>query len=210
MRNPEITSSKISSAPARPAAFGEVPQQRVALRQQAVVGRQRLDDRRGNLRAVRVEHAIERLVVVQRDDERVVGDGRGHAGTRRYRLAGETAARAHQHRIGVTVIAAVELEDLRAPGGGARHAQRRHHRFGARRDETNPLGPRNLRRDPLGERQRVRLAAAVGPAVVERLGDDVAHIGIAVAEQQRPEALAEIDEGPAGDVDRAVRLTRAA
>ena len=71
-RNPLITSSRISSAPARAAAFGDAQQPRLALRQQAVVGGQRLDDDRGDARAVRREDRDRaRRVVIERRDERV-------------------------------------------------------------------------------------------------------------------------------------------
>ena len=81
------------------------------------------------------------------------------------------------------------------PGGGARDTKRRHHGFGARRDEAEAFDPWHARDDPLGQRERVRLARAEGPAVVDRFvhggGDD----RIAMAEDQRAEAQAEIDVG---------------
>ena len=99
------------------------------------------------------------------------------------RHLGEPRAGADQHRIGVAVIAAVELQDpVARPVARARHAQRRHHGFGAGVHEADALHPRDARGDQLGELERVGFGGAVGPAATERAVDRGAHIGILVAE----------------------------
>ena len=183
-----------------PATLRQRVQPGFALRQQSVIRRQRFDDRRRDLAAVRLENAIELAIVVQRRHQCLCRHRLGDALARGHGLAGEAAPGADQHRIGVAVIAAVEFQHARAAGGGARHAQRRHHRFSSRRHKSYLLRPWHLRGDPLRERQRVRLAAPVRPAVVQGFGDDGADFGIAMTEQQRTEALTEIDVGPAGDI----------
>ena len=56
-----------------------------------------------------------------------------------------------QQRVGVAVVAAVELDELRPPGGRAREAQRAHRRLGADVDEAHHLDRRQRAHDPLGE-----------------------------------------------------------
>ena len=152
---------------------------------------------------MRLEHLINRRVIVERRDERVGENARGHAGARRRDAAGrQTAARLHEHRVGMTVVTAFELENRVATRGRARDAQRGHHGFGARRHEPQPLDPRQAAHDPFGERERIRLARAERPAVVHGLVHGGRDVGIRVAEDQRPEALAEIDVAAAVDVNQ--------
>ncbi len=151
--------------------------------------------------AVLLERAIDRVVVVERRDDGVAEDAVGNARARRGHAARETAARFHEHGVGVAVIAAFELENRGASRRRARDAQRRHHRLGAGRDEPDALDPRQPARDPLGEIERVGLARAVRPAVVDRRVRGRGDVGIGVAEDERTEALAEIDVAAALDVD---------
>ncbi len=77
----------------------------------------------------------------------------GHARARGgHASGGQPAAGLHEHRVGVPVVAAFELQDARAAGGRPGDAQRRHDGLGARGDETNPLDPRQPLGDPLGQR----------------------------------------------------------
>ena len=180
---------------------GEMAQPLVALRQQTVVGGQRLDDRGGQRRARFREHLVELLVVIERRDQRLAQRRVGDAGARRGRAAGQSAAGLHEHAVGVAVVAALELEDARSAGRGAGDAERGHHRLGARRDEADALDMRDVRDDPFGQRERVRLAGAERPAVVDRGVRGASHVVVVVAEDQRTEALAEIDVLAAAGVD---------
>jgi hypothetical protein len=110
--------------------------------------------------------------------------------------------------LGVPVIAAFELQHVRALRGRARDAQCRHHRFGAGRDEPHALDPRQGADDPLGQRERVRLACAERPAAIDGLVDDARDVGIAMPEDQRAEALTEVDVRASLDIGEPRALRR--
>ena len=78
--------------------------------------------------------------------------GAGHA--RRVGDAERQRARPglHEQEVGVAVVAALELQDRRAPGEAARHADRRHRRLGAARHRAHHLDRRIERDERLGER----------------------------------------------------------
>ena len=68
----------------------------------------------------------------------------------------------------MAVVAALELDDLVAPGRGARHPHRAHRRLGARADEADPLHRRHQHRDALRQpglelRRRAEAGAASPP-----------------------------------------------
>ena len=103
------------------------------------------------------------------------GDARAGRHAERHRAR----ARLHQERVGVTVIAALELDDLVALGRRARDADRAHRRFGARADEAHPFHRRHQHRDALRElasrarsarRSSCRCAAASASAFTARFG----------------------------------------
>ena len=168
-------------------------QKRGSLRQQAVIGRQWLDDGRGNARSMAGKQRLERDLVIEWCDQRLLARSGGQAGTVRQRGLGQTRAGAHQHRIGVAVIAALELQNDRASGGGAGHAQCRHDRFGTGIDEADALHPGNAARNELRELQAIGLRGTQAPAARERALGGGAYLGVAVTENQRAEGHAEID-----------------
>ena len=108
-------------------------------------------------------------LVIERQHARARREGLRHARRGGPAERGEPRAGRHQQVIGVTVIAAGELDDEVAPGEGARHADRAHHRLGAGGDEAHLLG-RGVGRDhALGELHFRRAGRAVGRAARERL-----------------------------------------
>jgi hypothetical protein len=82
----------------------------------------RLDEERGDLLAMSREERLHRDEVVVRRDQRVVGHRLRHAGRGRRADGGGAGARCDQERIAVTVVAAGDLHQLVAAGGGARQA----------------------------------------------------------------------------------------
>jgi len=111
----------------------------------------RLHDHAGDLLADLAEcfaHLV-RIVVSERD--RVLRERLRH--TRRGRHAEGQCARAglDQQRVGVTVVAALELHDGLAPREAARQADRAHRRFGARAHESDQFDRRYEFDDAFGE-----------------------------------------------------------
>ena len=92
-----------------------------ALRQQAVVRGQRLrrSRRRVAVRARR-RHASSASSSSRGATTVSAAHCRGYSGARRRGLTGQPAAGFHEHAVGVTVIAALELQDARAAGRRAR------------------------------------------------------------------------------------------
>ena len=111
-RNPVITSSKMQQ---RAVGLGDLAEefQIARLRQiQAGVARHRLHDDARNLAWVRREGRLHGLRVVIRQDDRVLRESRRHAGAVGVAERQRAGAGLDQQRIGVAVIAAVELDDL--------------------------------------------------------------------------------------------------
>ncbi len=180
----------------------DLAQELLALQQQAVVGGQRLDDQRRDALAVQLEDPGHARFVIERGDERVGGHRFRNARAVGRRHLGKAGACFHEHGVHVPVIAAFELEHLRATRGGARHAQRRHHGLGAGIDEADLLDPAQARGDQFRQLQRACLRGAVAPAARDRIERCRAHLGILVAEEQRPPGHAEVDVGVAVDIDQ--------
>ena len=150
------------------------------------------------------------VVVVERRDERVAEVPSGMPALDAADAAGEAAAGLHEHRVGVAVIAAFELENrasVRSPR--ARRAARTSRlrcptrRSGCARPTAAGCAIHSA------SSQRVRLARAERPAVVDRGVHGRGDVGIGVAEDQRAEALAEIDVAAAVDVDEPRAAARA-
>ncbi len=91
---------------------------------------------------------------------------------------GDTAARLHEQRVEMAVIAARELHDLVAPGRAARQAHRGHRRLGTRRHEPCLLHRRHARADRFdeldlaGRRRAVRSPVGRGAAARLRRPSD--------------------------------------
>src|SRR5689334_25446540 len=85
------------------------------------------------------EDLFERGNVVERQRERVLGQGGGHAGTVRQPECRDTRTGFDEQAVGVTVIATLKLHELRAARDAAREANGRHRRFGAAADHAYHL-----------------------------------------------------------------------
>ena len=176
--------------------FEELP----PLNEQPVIGRQRFEDHRGDpllpcLAILGKDLLDERFVIERRDDRlrRHLGrDPRARGGGH----SSQATPRLDQQRIDVAMIAPFELEDAPPPRRRARDAEGAHDRLRPRGDEPQLLNPRNPCRDPLGQGQRVGLARPKAPRRADRLLHLARHLRIAMAENQRTKALAEIEVLP--------------
>ena len=93
------------------------------------------------------------------EHQRVLHDLGRHAGAGRMAEGRQARAGLDQQRVGVAVVAALELDDLAAAGGAARQAQRAHRRLGARADQAHLLDARApARGSPRPVRSRARSA----------------------------------------------------
>ena len=81
------------------------------------------------------EGLLQRLLVVERQDDRVARGGRWDAGARRDAERGEAASGFDQQGVDVAVVAAFELEHQVAAGTPAGEPDRRLGRLGAGVDE---------------------------------------------------------------------------
>ncbi len=165
------------------------------LRQQPVIGGHRLDDHRGDPRALGLEQRRERCLVIERQHPRAAGEGLRHAGGRRPAQGREPRARRDQQMIGVPVIAAGELHDEVAPAEGARHADRAHHRLGPRGHEAHLLGCRVGGRHALGECDLRLAGGAKGRAALERRADGADDRRMGMAGDEGAPRADQIEEG---------------
>ena len=110
----------------------------------ADVHHHRLHDQAGDLGAAVAQHPVERLDVVERHHERVVGEHRRDA--LRHRRRRRLVASAHgvgvghhreHHGVVMSVVRTLDLQDPVAPGRGARDADRVHGGLGAGIGETH-------------------------------------------------------------------------
>ena len=151
MRNPVITSSKMSSAPWAVVCSRRASRKPGLGSQDADVGADRLDDDRGDLVRVAAEHLGDRRDVVVRDHDRVPRGRGGDPGRAGHGQRGQPGPRLDEQAVAVAVVATRELDDEVAAGRSAREPDRAHHRLGAGRDEAQPLHRRHRVADPLAE-----------------------------------------------------------
>ena len=78
-----------------------------------------------------LEEAFKLLNVVVLEHQSLGHDFRRHAGAGRVAESSQARSGLDQQRVGVAVVAALELDDLAAPGGAARQPQRAHAGLGA-------------------------------------------------------------------------------
>src|SRR5437879_3734509 len=108
-----------------------------------------------------------------------------HAG-RAWMAVGEGAGPGlDQQRVGVAVVAALELDDQAAPGEAAREANRRHRRLGARRNETDLIERGHEPAQRLGELDLGFRRRAEGKRARSGLLDRFDHGGVRVAGHHR-------------------------
>ena len=182
-----MTSSKIeqrAGAVAGRAQPGEEPGRR---RDQAHVGRDRLDHHAGDV------VADSRHDVVRRHDG-LADRGLGHPGRARQAEGGHAAAPGGQQRVAVAVVVAGELDDLRPPGDPAGQPQRGHGGLGAAVDQADLLAARHpLARSPRPASSPAPSGAPydVPAAAAAVIGLD--HLRMGVAEDDGAVALHQVD-----------------
>lgn len=123
--------------------------------------------------------------VVEGQGQGVLGEGRRYAGGVRHALGQGAGAGLDQQAVGVTVVAALELDDAVAAGVATGQADGAHGRLGAGTDHAHHLHRRHQAADQLGHLGLERGRCAVGEAVVELATDRVEHLRVAVAEDHR-------------------------
>ena len=117
---------------------------------QVHVSRHRFDDHRGDFLAAAAKGFFDLRAVVVVEHQRVRGGLRRDAGRTRVAEGERARARLDEQRIGVTVVAAFELDDQVAPGEPARQAQRAHRRFRTGRHQPHEFDRRHERAEHLG------------------------------------------------------------
>ena len=105
----------------------------------AHVARDRLDDDAGDVFAVFRHDARDGIRIVERHGDRVLGDAIGHAGTRRHAEGCKPRACVDEQAVAVAVVAADELDDLRAVREAACKSEGAHRRFRSRVDHAHEL-----------------------------------------------------------------------
>ena len=154
-----------------------------------------LDDDRRRLRRVRREPRFERGHVVVRKDGGEGGDRVRHAGRIAQPEGGDAAAGLHQQSVAVAVVAAVELHDDVAAGGGAREANGGHRRLGAGVHEADAFEPGRGDHAP-AEFDFARGERAEGCALRRRALDGRDNGRGRVPEDERPEGGDVVDVAP--------------
>ena len=163
------------------------------LLQQAIVGRQRFDDGRGDVLAGLGERPFQRRDVTQRNHQRVGRHLRRHAGAVRQALRDDAAARLDHEVIDVAVITAVELEDAAPPVAAARDAHRGGHGLGAADHEAHQLGVRIRREHALRELTFEPVRGAESEALTRRALHGFDHPRMRVTEDQRTPGHAQVE-----------------
>ncbi len=160
----------------------------------------RLDDDRGEALGVLGDGERGAVEVVEPADDGARRDRGRDTGARRDAERGETRAGADEHRVGVAVVAAGELDHAVAARRRAREPHRAHRRLGAGGDEAHHLHRRH-RVDDLGGQLDLGLGrGAEGGAARERVLDRGERLGVGVTEDQRPPRLHPVDVAVAVDV----------
>ena len=167
----------------------------------AHVARDRLDDDAGDVFAVFRHDARDGVRIVERHGDCVLGDAFGHAGTRRHAEGRKPRSCVDEQAVAVAVVAADELDDLRASREAACKAQGAHRRFRARVDHAHELHRRisllHEAHEVGFERRRCAVACAACGSFGER-GDDG---GMRVSGDERPPRQHIVDVLVAVDVE---------
>ena len=166
-------------------------------RDDAHVPGDRLDDHAGKPLAVARHGQCSRLDVVVRSDDRVRSRARRDARGRRNAERRGAGPGLGEQRVGMTVVAARELEDPVALRRAAGEPDRAHRRLGARADHSHLLDRRE-RVDDLGRELDLSFGRrAEGRALVGGLLDGLDRLPVGMAEDQRAEGHHPIDVLPA-------------
>ncbi len=137
------------------------------------------DDRRHLVVFQQLAHVVD--VVARRDERRRERAGRHAGGGRNLE---RILHRGHE-RVVHAVEVALELDDVIAPGEGARHAHGQRRRLGARQREAHALGARHDLAHQLGPAHLELGAGTVVQPLLRLLGDGLHHRRVLVAQHQR-------------------------
>ena len=199
-RKPEITSSRISSAPCSSAS------RRSSARKPSTGGTTPMFAGSGSARIAATSCSASAAATASAsfhgDDDRRRGLRLGDAGARRDALGREPRARLGEQAVDVAVIGAGELDQLLAPGCRAREAHGAHRRLGARVDHPHHLDRREAVADLGGELDLALGRGAVAGALRGGLGDRLDDRRMRVAADQRAPRADPVDVAMAVDVDQ--------
>jgi hypothetical protein len=168
-------------------------QKAITWRNDAHVAGDRLKDDRGDLIALCFESDRHSVKIVVRQHDRVGSITLGHARGRGDSQRHEAGARCNQQRIRVTVIVAVELDELVASGIAASQSDRAHGRLGAARDHAHHIHAGDHVADSLGELNLDLRRRSIARATVELLANPIEHLVGCVTQYHRAPRRHKID-----------------
>ena len=140
------------------------------------------------------------MEVVVRQGQGEVGIRLRHAGRGRHAEGQCAGAGLDQEAVAVAVVAAFEFHELRAAGGAAGEADRRHRRLGAGVDHAHHLDRGNQPGDRFGHGHFGRAGRAERQTVLHRAFDRLAHGGMIVTDDHRSPRADVVDVARAFDV----------
>ena len=153
----------------------------------------RFDHHRRQLVAMFREAGLQRLDVVIGQHQRVLGDLGRHAGAGWVAEGGKPRARLDQQRVGMAVVAALELQEQRAAGVAACQPDAAHAGLGAGADQAQLLDAGQLGHHGLSQLDLALGWGAKGEAVEQRLLYRFDDGRVAVAEDHRPPGADVVD-----------------
>ena len=159
----------------------------------------RFDDHGGDTAAETVERLAHPLKIVVRNDERRRGHALRNTAAVGFPQGERAAPGAHQHAVGVPVVAAVELQHDLPPSETARQAERRHHRLGPGGDETYQIHRGEDAPHLLGKFDLFWAGRAEGGRLPRGNADSLDNFRMGVSEDQRPPAAHVVRIPPAVD-----------
>ena len=112
----------------------------------------------------------------------------GHPSGRRAAKGGQPRAGLDQQRIGMAVVAAIEFDDLVAPGKAPGQAQGAHARLGARADQAHHVHAGHQGEDFFGQGHFTLGRGTVAEAFIDSGVHGGHHLRVAVAQNHRPPA----------------------
>ncbi len=187
----------------------EAPQEREeigALQEQAVVGGHGLDDGAGQLMPVGLESGFQTLGIRQGQDEGVRDDGRWNPRRSAGAEGGQAASGPDQQGVHVTVVAALEFENLVPPGHPPGQANGRHDGLGARADEAQHLHIAVVVQNETAQPIAQLAGRSERGAAPHRLQHGYEHFGVGMPQDEGPPGTTEVQVGIAvGVLDAAAR-----
>ena len=152
------------------------------------------DHHAGQLLAVQGKGFFQLRNVVVLEHQGVLHHFRRHARAGSVAKGGQARAGFNQQRIGMAVVAALELDELAAAGGATGQANGAHARFGARADEADHLHRWHQAQDFFGQLHFALCGGAEAEAFECGLLHRFKHGGVAVAQDHRAPGADVVDE----------------